>query len=99
MIKKKPSKKHAKKKAIKKISGTHTDKKSHNVKINVLSGLKEIHKEVFKNAILDAKGVILWLKKANGATRTNPNRNDYFFAVKYKSEQLEQSIKEVLKFK
>lgn len=44
MIKKKPTKKHAKKKAVKKravkkISGVHKDTKSHNVKINVLSGL------------------------------------------------------------
>ena len=39
MIKKKPTKKHAKKKAIKKISGVHKDNKSHNVKINVLSGV------------------------------------------------------------
>jgi len=43
MIKKKPTKKHAKKKAVKKravkkISGVHKDTKSHNVKINVLSG-------------------------------------------------------------
>ena len=41
MIKKKPTKKHAKKKAIKKISGVHKDTKSHNVKINVLSGINE----------------------------------------------------------
>lgn len=38
MIKKKATKKHAKKKAIKKVSGVHKDNKSHNVKINVLSG-------------------------------------------------------------
>ena len=39
MIKKKPTKKHAKKKAVKKVSGVHKDNKSHNVKINVLSGV------------------------------------------------------------
>jgi len=39
MIKKKPVKKYAKKKAVKKISGVHKDTKSHNVKINVLSGV------------------------------------------------------------
>ena len=39
MIKKKPTKKHAKKKAVKKVSGVHKDTKSHNVKINVLSGI------------------------------------------------------------
>ena len=43
MIKKKPVKKYSKKKAVKKravkkISGVHKDNKSHNVKINVLSG-------------------------------------------------------------
>jgi hypothetical protein len=46
MIKKKPTKKHAKKKAVKKravkkISGVHKDTKSHNVKINVLSGTND----------------------------------------------------------
>jgi hypothetical protein len=51
MIRKKPVKKQAvkkkavKKKAVKKysrrMSGTHTDKKSHNVKINVLSGIDD----------------------------------------------------------
>ena len=41
MIKKKPIKKHAKKKAVKKVSGVHKDTKSHNVKINVLSGIDE----------------------------------------------------------
>lgn len=41
MIKKKPTKKHAKKKAVKKISGVHKDTKSHNVKINVLSGIDD----------------------------------------------------------
>ena len=44
MIKKKPTKKHAKKKAIKKISGVHKDTKSHNVKINVLSSDKELQR-------------------------------------------------------
>jgi hypothetical protein len=46
MIKKKPTKKYAKKKAIKKISGVHKDTKSHNVKINVLSGVNKYHKEL-----------------------------------------------------
>ena len=96
MIKKKKKASSAK---VRKISGTHKDANSHNVKINVLSGLKEIQKEVFKNAILDCKGLILWLKKANGARPDNPSRNDYYFAVQYKSEQLEKSIKEVLKLK
>jgi hypothetical protein len=46
MIKKKAVKKHAKKKAVKKISGVHKDTKSHNVKINVLSGVNKWHKEL-----------------------------------------------------
>jgi hypothetical protein len=48
MIKKKPTKKYAKKKAVKKISGVHKDTKSHNVKINVLSGLNEIDYRIDK---------------------------------------------------
>jgi hypothetical protein len=64
MIKKKPVKKQAvkkqavkkqavKKKAVKKytrrMSGTHTDNKSHNVKINVLSGLNKDNLEAIKD--------------------------------------------------
>jgi hypothetical protein len=56
MIKKKPTKKYAKKKAVKKISGVHKDTKSHNVKINVLSGVKK--PKLSANAMRDLKALV-----------------------------------------
>jgi hypothetical protein len=57
MIKKKPTKKYAKKKAVKKISGVHKDTKSHNVKINVLSGVNEYINKVNKGILILEKEI------------------------------------------
>ena len=48
MIKKKPTKKHAKKKAVKKASSIHKDTKSHNVRVSVVSGVSTLDKIIAK---------------------------------------------------
>jgi hypothetical protein len=68
MIRKKPVKKQAvKKKAVKKyskrMSGTHTDKKSHNVKINVLSGTNINVNDYRIDKYIELQNRLLKLKK------------------------------------
>lgn len=78
MIKKKPTKKHAKKKAIKKISGVHKDNKSHNVKINVLSGVDK--KKLSSDAISGLRSLakasqIIWKRNAWGDNELKNREN------------------------
>jgi uncharacterized protein YajQ (UPF0234 family) len=79
MIKKKPTKKYAKKKAvkkraIKKISGVHKDTKSHNVKINVLSGINEQELRATAKKLFDLQTDIYLLKKQAMQTKNLKDR-------------------------
>jgi protein subunit release factor A len=101
MIRKKPVKKQAvKKKAVKKysrrMSGTHTDKKSHNVKINVLSGIDNLMTEYKK-----------YLSELNTAKKLHKKEKDNLMKMyinahriaptRYKIKQIEEQIKETKK--
>ena len=77
MIKKKPIKK-AKYKAVKKVSGVHKDTKSHNVKINVLSG--NIHKKLSSGAVSGLRSLakasqIIWKRNAWGDNELKNREN------------------------
>ena len=65
MIKKKPTKKYAKKKAVKKISGVHKDTKSHNVNIRVVSGIDKNTQRLEYGQIYDTYLQLYLVKFAN----------------------------------
>jgi sRNA-binding protein len=96
-------KKTATKKApTKKTASTHKDTKSHNVRISVVSGLKthkQLKKEIFANAIIEVKGLLVWLKNTNGISENNDSRNTYFYAINYKLNEVNKNVKEVLKLR
>ena len=103
MIKKKPSKKYAKKKAVKKravkkISGVHKDTKSHNVKINVLSGTnaKKLFLDNIKSIEFEIKGAKFYIDYAKRKFNNIDEVNHALTVAKYKLKKASDNATEFL---
>jgi len=103
MIKKKPVKKYSKKKAVKKravkkISGVHKDNKSHNVKINVLSGTngKKLFLDNIKSIEFEIKGAQFYINYAKRKYNNVEEVNNALMVVKYKLKKASDNANEFI---
>ncbi len=94
--------KKAAKKVKRKLSGNplretqHKDTKSHNVKINVLSGVdgKRLFNESLKNIDIEIKGAKHWLNVAKRKYKNTNEVNHALMVVKYKLKRASDNATE-----
>lgn len=78
------------------LGGIHKDTKSHNVKINVLSGVdgKRLFNESLKNIDIEIKGAKHWLNVAKRKYKNTNEVNHALMVVKYKLKRASDNATE-----